>query len=246
MELTDRQFWLDYWEKKDNLIIEVSEKLPLIDIFKQINQTKKLNSSIEIGGFPGHYSIYLKKKFGFEVSLLDYVIHEGIIKKLQLQNRLKTDDIEIIEGNIFEFETKKRYDLVFSNGLIEHFDDTELIIKKHVELLSDSGTLFISLPNFRGFNGWLQKNFDKENYAIHNISSMDIKRLTDICKKLNLKNIEVKYNGVFLIWLENIKTKPLVFKWMFKITWLFFKIFFKIIPIESKTFSPYIVILAEK
>lgn len=246
MELTDRQFWLDYWERKENLIITVNDKLPLIDVFKKIHSKRKIENSIEIGGFPGHYSVLLKKEFGYKTSLLDYVIHDGIIKKLLEYNHLKETDIDIIEGNVFDLQLNQKFDLVFSNGLIEHFDDTELIIKKHIDLLAESGTLFISLPNFTGFNGWLQRNFDKENYAIHNISSMDIKRLTEISQKLNLKNIEVKYNGVFMIWLENLKSKSLPFRILFKITWFIFKVFFKIIPIETKSFSPYIVILAEK
>jgi SAM-dependent methyltransferase len=245
-ELTDRQFWLDYWEKKENLIIEVKNQLPFKDIFENINSEKKVDSAIEIGGFPGHFSVYLKKKYGYKVTLLDYVIHRGIISKLLLKNNIKEEELEIIEGNIFEINSNKKFDLVFSNGLIEHFDDTELIIKKHIDFLSDTGKLFITLPNFRGFNGWIQRNFDPQNYSKHNISSMDLEKLREICKKNNLKNIKVKYDGYFMMWLENIQTKPFGFTIIFKLNWLTLKVFFKIFKFNSKYFSPYINILADK
>ncbi len=246
IELTDRKFWLDYWEKKENLIIEVKDQLPFKDIFENINIKKKVESAIEIGGFPGHFSVYLKKKYGYNISLLDYVIHRGIISKLLIKNGIQEEDLEIIEGNIFEIKSDKKFDLVFSNGLIEHFDDTEVIINKHIDFLSENGKLFISLPNFRGFNGWIQRNFDPENYSKHNISSMDLEKLKEICNKNNLKNIEVKYDGIFMMWLENIHTKPFGFSIIFKTIWLILKVFFKIFKFNSKSFSPYIIVLADK
>lgn len=246
MELTDRSFWLNYWEQKKDLIYSVNDDLVLTEILAKIIVNNSIKTSLEIGGFPGHYSIYLKKKFNIDVTLLDYVIHEDIIKKLLSCNRLEEEELIILEANIFKFKESRKYNLVFSNGLIEHFDDTKLIIQKHTDLLSSGGVLFLSLPNFKSLNGWFQKKFDLANYEKHNINSMDLELLKSICQELGLKNIDVKYHGNFMLWLENIDSKSFLFKGCFKVIWFIFKVIFKIIPINTKAFSPYIVLTAIK
>jgi len=246
MVLTEREFWLNYWEKKDNLIIEVDENFHLGEILKDITTKQKIATSLELGGFPGHYSIFLTRWCKVKASLLDYVIHPEIFKKLIAKNKIAEGEIKNIETDLFNYAPTEKYDLVFSNGLIEHFENTKEIIKIHVDFVEKDGVLFISLPNFKGFNGWLQKTFDPENYKIHNIDSMDIELLRTIAEDLKLKNIEVYYYGKFLMWLENIKSKSIIFKASFKLTWFFLKVFFKIIPIETKAFSPYIVLKATK
>jgi SAM-dependent methyltransferase len=138
------------------------------------------------------------------------------------------------------------FDLAISNGLIEHFEDTKDIIARHIDFLKPDGILFISLPNFKGLNGWFQKTFDPENYNKHYIPCMDIAFLQNTCKELNLENIDVKYTGGFMIWLENESTQPIWVKLFKKACWLPFKLFFKLVPIETKFFSPYILITAQK
>lgn len=246
MNLTDRAFWEDYWKSKDNLVFEIPENFILTEILKEILKKNDIRTALEIGGFPGHYSVYLAKNFKIKATLLDFVIIPEIIRDLLKKNKIEEPEVSWIETDLFQFSDPALYDLVFSNGLIEHFEDTKMIIEKHVNLVKPGGTLFLSLPNFRGFNGWLQKNFDLDNYEKHYINSMDIGFLTRICKELGLKNIEVRYHGVFMIWLENMQEKGPLFKLSFKAIWLVFKVFFKIFPFNSKQFSPYIVLTANK
>jgi len=246
MNLTDRQFWLDYWENKEGLIFEVKEGYILSKILKEIVKKNNIKTGIELGGFPGYYAIYLKKYLNIDSTLFDYIIHPGIVEKLINKNSLKSNDINLIEADLFNYETHKKYDLVLSVGLIEHFEDTKNIISKHLNFLNNDGVLFINIPNFRGFNGLIQKIFDPEIYKKHYIPCMDIPYLLKICQELDLKNINIKYYGGFMIWLENYKSKSIFFKLIFKTVWFIFKVFFKIIPIETKLFSPYINIVANK
>ncbi len=243
MNLTDRQFWEDYWKSKSGLIFQVEDKFVLNDILRGIMNKNSISTALEIGGFPGHYSVYLAGKFGIKATVLDFVIVPELIRELIKVNHA---EIDWIETDLFTFHTDKRFDLVFSNGLIEHFEDTREIILKHTELVSKGGSFFVSLPNFRGFNGWLQKAFDPENYAKHYIGCMDPDFLKSVCEDLGMKNVSARYHGVFMIWLENLKSKGLIFRLLFKITWFIFKVFFKIFPVNTRTFSPYIVVTATK
>ena len=111
---------------------------------------------------------------------------------------------------MFNYEVEKKYDLVLSCGLIEHFEDTKAIIKSHIQFLNKGGKLLITLPNFTGVNGWVQQKFDNENYLKHNIKSMDPVLLSQIAKELHLKNIKVYYRIEVFFYAANTHTALLL------------------------------------
>lgn len=244
--LTDRQFWVNYWESKTDLAVNIpANYLFHKELAAQI-QGNNIKTAIELGGFPGYYAVFLKKYFKLEVTLLDYFVHPPVVNDLLQENGLAGVDIHIIETDLFKYKPEKQYDLVLSCGLIEHFNDTADIIKRHIEFVKPGGTLFITLPNFKAVNGWFQKKFDKENYDKHNISSMDPKMLADICKQAGLKQVKSGYYGRFSVWLENEKQKPEGVRLLKSAIWWVGKIFTKIIPFESQNLSPYIILEAIK
>jgi len=244
--LTDRTFWVNYWESKKGLAVRLPSNYlfhrQLADVILQ-NQVK---TAIELGGFPGYYAVFLKKYFKLDVTLLDYFVHPPVVKELLEKNDLTGQDIHIIETDLFNYTPEKQYDLVLSCGLIEHFNDTADIINRHIAFVNPGGTLFITLPNFKAVNGWFQKNFDKENYDKHNIDSMNPVLLRKICEDAGLKDVKSGYFGRFSVWLENEEQKSAGVRVFKKAVWLAGKIFTKIIPFESKNLSPYIILEAKK
>ncbi|MEO6148959.1 MAG: methyltransferase type 12, partial [Mucilaginibacter sp.] len=70
--------------------------------------------------------------------------------------------------------------------------------------------------------------------------------LADSCRALGLKEVECYYSGKFSIWLENKAQQGGLVKAFVKGLWLAGKIFTKIVPVESKALSPYIVLKAVK
>jgi len=102
------------------------------------------------------------------------------------------------------------------------------------------------LPNFKSVNGWVQRKFDRENYDKHNISSMEPKLLAEYCRQLGLTEVESYYHGKFTVWLENKAGQSNLAKALVKVIWVAGKVFTKIIPLESKALSPYIVVKAVK
>ena len=244
--LTDRNFWTHYWESKPDLAIPISRDYLFSQQLAEIIKRKKPQSAVELGGFPGYYTIFLKKYFGIEATLFDYFVHPGILDSVLHRNGLTQTDITVIESDLFTYIPEKQYDLVLSCGLIEHFEDTKDIITRHLAFLKPGGTLFITLPNFRSVNGWVQKSFDKENYVKHNVECMDSELLAGILTELNLEVLQSGYFGRYSVWLENRNEKSVLTKAFIKTIWLIGKVATKLVPFESKALSPYIVLEAVK
>ena len=245
-ELTDKAFWANYWESKKGLAFEVPANYTFYKLLKQIVDRNKTGSAIELGGFPGYYAIFLKKYLGVKTTLFDFYVHQNVLSEVLNTNGLTEKDVDVIEGDLFKYQPKEQYDLVLSCGLIEHFHDTKDIIARHLPFLKPGGTLFITLPNFTGLNGWVQRRYDISNYEKHNISSMNPEFLATYCSELGLKNVDARYYGKFSIWLENREQQSKLTKAFLKWLWFIGKIATKIIPLESKALSPYIVVKATK
>jgi SAM-dependent methyltransferase len=244
--LTDRNFWTRYWESKPDLAFTVPRDYLFHEQLGEIVRREKPQTAIELGGFPGYYTIFLKKYFAIDSTLFDYFVHPGILHSVLAKNNLTEKDISIIESDLFEFTPEKQYDLVLSCGLIEHFEDTKDIIARHLNFLKPGGTLFITLPNFKSVNGWVQKTFDKENYLKHNIKCMDPALLEGILTDLNMEVRKAGYWGRYSVWLENKREKSLLVKVFIKTIWFAGKIATRIVPVESQSLSPYIMLEATK
>jgi len=244
--LTDRAFWVNYWESKKGLAVRLPENYLFHRQLADIASENNVKTAIELGGFPGYYAVFLKKYLKLDVTLLDYFVHPPVVKELLEKNDLKEEDIHIIETDLFSYQPEQLYDLVLSCGLIEHFNDTADIIKRHINFVKPGGTLFITLPNFKAVNGWFQKKFDKENYDKHNIDSMNPGLLQSICEKAGLQEVSAGYFGGFSVWLENEDQKPASIRLLKKAVWLTGKIFSKVVPVQSQALSPYIVLKAKK
>ncbi|KIO75889.1 methyltransferase type 12 [Pedobacter lusitanus] len=244
--LTDRQFWVNYWESKTGLSVNIPANYLFHQELGSIVNTQKVKTAIELGGFPGYYAVFLKKYLKLDVTLLDYFVHQPVTNSLLEANKLTESDIHIIETDLFNHQETRQYDLVLSCGLIEHFNDTADIIQRHIDFVKPGGTLFITLPNFNAVNGWFQKSFDRANYDKHNISCMDPELLASICRKAGLEVIQSKYFGHFSVWLENEKQRSAGVKLLKKSIWLAGKVFTKIFPFNSRQLSPYIILEARK
>ncbi len=236
-QMTDRELWKAYWESYN------FTPIPNNPIYKRYITRRPCKSFIEIGGFPGFNAGYFYKHVCQDVTLLDFYIDQEVIHKVERQNRIPESTIKTIEADFLKFQTDKRYDIVFSLGFIEHFQDTKDIIARHTELLAENGQLLIILPNLRGINGAIQYLFDRANLRIHNLNSMIPARLEQICKELGLKNIQVEYTPKPMVWLE---PKPGLKAKAGKILTKTLSYALKLFPIKCRLLSPYIVISAQK
>jgi hypothetical protein len=151
------------------------------------------------------------------------------------------NSIKCINADFLSFHSERKYDIVFSSGFIEHFEDTADVISRHVELLSENGQLLIIIPNFLGLNGSIQRWFDKQNLDAHNLNSMDISILEMVMKGFNLKDLTVDYIGKPMLWLEPKPENKSKRKWIKMLSYVV-----KLFPIKSRFLSPFIAIYARK
>ncbi len=236
--LTDREFWLNYW--KGFQAAPVSENQFFEDLLDRLPQGKK--RLLEVGGFPGSFCAYFKKKLGYDVTLVDFIAFPEPIRSVEKANQLGSGEIGSIEGDFFALQPERKFDVVFSAGFIEHFDDTRRVIARHLEWLADDGTLFITLPNFRGLNGFVQKTLDPKNFKAHNLQSMDLARLRETCASLGLHEVSVFYHGMPCLWLDHPEQiHPLIRKLVYLTSYAISKL-----PGKGRFLAPHIVVLAKK
>jgi len=235
--LTNRAFWAEYW--KNHRFVRVKKNI----FFEQL--TRHLNGSgkhfIELGGFPGYNCVYFSKYLNYSVSFLDFYVDEQLVRQLEMHNQIPANSIHCIESDLFAFETDKRYDMVFSCGLIEHFDNTADVIERHYRLVAEGGQLMILIPNFRGLNGLIQKWFDRENLEKHNLQSMKLDFLAETLASINVKNAQVFYFGKPMLWLEPKVNQKMLAKLIKLLSYAI-----KLFPFKGRFLSPYIAITAEK
>jgi SAM-dependent methyltransferase len=245
-QITDRAFWRDYWLSKPALIVPVRRNHTFHRWLRRIVREHGIRTAIELGGFPGYYAIFLEKYLQVKSTLFDYFIDRAILGELLERNGLSQSDVDVIEADLFAFNPAREYDLVLSCGLIEHFETTAEILRRHLQFLKPGGVLFVTLPNFTGANGWVQRTFDVSNYEKHNINSMNPALLTRTCRQLGLTEIECGYYGRFSVWLERTSGQTALVRWFVRAIWFLGKAFTTIVPFESRMLSPYIVLTARK
>lgn len=244
---TDRNFWKSFWEtKKDVLIKKIDATHGFYDVFEDIINNNDVNDCLEIGGFPAHYSIMLKKSFNIDAYLLDFYIHEGILEEVLKINDFNHSDLNLIEADLFTHIPTQKFDFVFSLGFIEHFNEAESVCAKHMDYIKDGGHLFITLPNFRGINGWVNKTFDRAVYDTHVINTMKLDVLDNICKNIGLKDYKISYYGRSGVWLENWKKRSIFIVLLIKTINTISRLITNTFRFESRLFSPFIVITGKK
>jgi len=198
--LTDEAFWDEYWKNLD-LPREVTKGTSLyVDaitgVFDRWLEPGQDRSVLEIGGAPGQYGVYIHRRFGYRLHILDSssVGCEATRKNLELLGI----DGDVTLGDMFDESLElSPCDVVYSLGLIEHFNDLESAISAHVRFLKPGGLLFVGCPNFLGLNGLLLRRMAPEVVRTTKTGNMDVRTWTGFECNLNLEPLFKGYVGGF-------------------------------------------------
>ena len=183
--------WMSTFGKKTPSILIINN-LNIMRLIK--SKVKPRSQYIEVGCAPGNMLAWVSKTLETNSTGIDYS-EVGIIKCKCLFEILSLEiDLHCID--FFEHNLPlESFDFVTSFGLIEHFDDPSLVVKNHVDLLKSGGTALISIPNYGGIYGHIQKWCDPDNLKTHNLKIMNIKSLKHLTSDLNVQSVKVYYFG---------------------------------------------------
>jgi SAM-dependent methyltransferase len=130
---------------------------------------------------------------------------EATIRNFELLN-LPVD--EILTGDFFAIKGDPRFDLVMSFGFIEHFDDPNSVIDRHLDWVKPGGKLVLGVPNFNGIYRPIQQILDPSLLDKHNLSIMNLDYFRGLEKILPISLKSARYIGSFEPNLPIAKDKP--------------------------------------
>jgi SAM-dependent methyltransferase len=160
----------------------------------------------EIGCAPGKTLTWVAREIQTAVSGIDYS-PTGVDTARWLCNGLGVQaDIRCEDAMNSSFEDGV-FDLVFSCGLIEHFEDPAPMVAAHVRLLAPGGTALIAVPNYSGIYLKLQAWCDPANLAIHNLGIMNVQAMRALAPAAPDLTARAFQFGSFSPWLVSLPAK---------------------------------------
>lgn len=194
MDKATKQHWEGVWRldrRRDVSILDIGTR----NIYRVLRRYLSRGMQyLEIGCAPGRLLKWAGTELGVTVAGLDYS-PVGIDAARQLCADAGLDaDLRCEDVRQTSFP-EASFDVVASFGLIEHFEDPAPFIAKHVLLARPGGTALVLIPNYRGIYGRLQRYFDSENLAIHNINIMTSEALQAASPLCICDSVEVRRIG---------------------------------------------------
>jgi SAM-dependent methyltransferase len=139
--------------------------------------------------------IYLAKEFGYRVSGIDYSDGIPYTRENLLFNGIS--DAELFHCDLFQFVPPRQYDLVFSQGFVEHFDDHQSVVQKHADLAAPGGLVVIIVPNLTHVHRFLCGHYCPEVLAVHRFPLMHEQVLGKTLESAGLQVLHCEYHKTF-------------------------------------------------
>ena len=197
INLTDRKLWNSIWNKekkkrRNNIFYKYYYKEYDNVLQNILNQLKIEKADIlDLGCGSGNLLLRLYK-------LKPWHCYYGIDYSETAINKAKEKFINtniynnLYFGDIFNYNFNKKFDLIISAGLIEHFTNPNSIIERHIYYSKQNGLIAISVPYFSNpFIKFLLKIFNSPILKTHNFNILSINSLYKTLKINNLENIKV-------------------------------------------------------
>jgi len=151
--LTSREYWRSHWDDVRLPVI----KQPSADVSGLLATFLPKGGHqtfLEVGCAPGAWMAYFHCEFGYQVSGIEYVEEAAATTRTNLE--MQGIEARVITADLFEYEPENGgYDVVYSGGLIEHFEDQQGVVSKVCSLSTDM--VLTQVPHLLGLNGLIRK-----------------------------------------------------------------------------------------
>lgn len=143
MEKSAKRLWNEFWAKQRKKKVVV-HKFQIKKMEKIIGNLKG-KKIIEIGAGTGVDSLYLAKKYKASVFCLDF--SEVALRKIKKNFEKHNLRCKIVKASLRKIPYPNNYfDIVFSNGVLEHFKNPLRVILEQKRVLKKGGLLVIGVP----------------------------------------------------------------------------------------------------
>ena len=132
---------------------------------------------LELGCAPGKMLLWVAEALKADVTGLDYS-ERGLQHARKLFAALNVPACLLREDLFNHSLPPATFDVVYSAGLIEHFENPKEVVEIHVRLLKRGGQAIIAVPNYSGFYGWALARLNPANLKLHNLSIMNLNALS--------------------------------------------------------------------
>jgi SAM-dependent methyltransferase len=174
--LTSANYWDGVWQRKDGRgwgdLRWVSGNYPWWKLDRLLRRRLRPSPStrfLEVGCASGKWLVYFSRVFGYQVTGCDY-------SEPGCQSARAALEAAGIAGSVLQqdlFALSGQYDVIFSGGLIEHFDRPDTVLAKLVSLLPPSGgTLITMVPNLGGLSGLYHHVLKPETFNTHRLVTL--------------------------------------------------------------------------
>jgi SAM-dependent methyltransferase len=149
-------------------------------------------SCFEVGCHPGRF-LAVMGMLGYELNGIDMLPGAESISEWLERDGYRVG--HIAQGDFFEYDAGRQFDVVMSLGFIEHFTDWERVLEHHIPLVAPGGRLVLEVPNMAGsIQNWFHRTFDRESYDHHHIPAMNPGAWSEI---LRGQGFDIEFEGSF-------------------------------------------------
>ena len=254
MRKTEKSYWdQGYGRRRSVIPVSLSPALSRIDSrFAHIFQDLRLEGKkvLEIGGGGSAWLARLTLDHSnTSFTCLDYA-PQGCALMRSFIEETGVSNLKIAQADMFDGPSPDaRYDIVYSLGVVEHFDQLENALKAKAKFLAPTGKMLTVIPNMSGSIGFLTKHLNRSIYEIH--IPHDLISFRNGHEVAGLKIEESGYLGSseFGV-LSSCFDKPeglgyYIYLWLSRLTKVLSKFENKFFELPtSKTFSPYIYVIS--
>lgn len=204
---TTVEHWDKAWQADIRLQLPSSLEVGMRNSMRLLHRYVKPGMHIlEIGFAPGKLLSWTGGVLGAHVAGLDYSATgirtaTELFKKIGLKGDLRCEDVF---HTTFE---PGRFDVVCSFGLIEHFDDPREIVRRHVMLAKPGGVVVVTVPNYGGIYGRIQRYFDAQSLDIHNLNIMKPEALVKLAPQEAVTEVQAFEYGRMSPWLISLEKR---------------------------------------
>ncbi len=170
-QLTPVDYWEEHWSHvrpigRDDGLAWAARSYPYVArdrLLRSVLPVDRSKTFMELGSGPARFMIYFHKTFGYRVSGCDTSARTCDLARQNLAAAGVAGTILPVDF----FALDGTYDVVFSGGVIEHFEDPSVPVAAFARLVAPGGILITDVPNLTGLNGLYHRVLKPQTFETH-------------------------------------------------------------------------------